>query len=352
MKTIVAKVDLRQASSAEVIQTAAKILQEGGLVAFPTETVYGLGGNGLDSAACEKIYLAKGRPSDNPLILHISEIEELDRIVAEVSPQAKALMDAFWPGPLTMIFKKKDIVPAKATGGLDTVAVRFPNHPVARAIIRAAGLPIAAPSANSSGKPSPTRASHVEYDLNGKIDMIVDGGAAEWGLESTIVDVSDEISMILRPGAVTKEMIEEVVGQVEIDPAILHKPTADFKPKAPGMKYTHYSPKAEVFLVKGEQKAVAERINALAAAERAAGKKVGVMATEETKTLYHADIILSLGSRAKPEEIGANLFKTLRKFDFLGVDVVYSEVFSEKGEGMAIMNRLNKAAGYRVLEAE
>lgn len=352
MKTIVAKVDLRQASSAEVIQTAAKILQEGGLVAFPTETVYGLGGNGLDSAACEKIYLAKGRPSDNPLILHISEIEELDRIVAEVSPQAKALMDAFWPGPLTMIFKKKDIVPAKATGGLDTVAVRFPNHPVARAIIRAAGLPIAAPSANSSGKPSPTRASHVEYDLNGKIDMIVDGGAAEWGLESTIVDVSDEIPMILRPGAVTKEMIEEVVGQVEIDPAILHKPTADFKPKAPGMKYTHYSPKAEVFLVKGEQKAVAERINALAAAERAAGKKVGVMATEETKTLYHADIILSLGSRAKPEEIGANLFKTLRKFDFLGGDVVYSEVFSEKGEGMAIMNRLNKAAGYRVLEAE
>lgn len=156
-------------------------------------------------------------------------------------------MDAFWPGPLTMIFKKKDIVPAKATGGLDTVAVRFPNHPVARAIIRAAGLPIAAPSANSSGKPSPTRASHVEYDLNGKIDMIVDGGAAEWGLESTIVDVSDEIPMILRPGAVTKEMIEAVVGQVEIDPAILHKPTADFKPKAPGMKYTHYSPKAEVF---------------------------------------------------------------------------------------------------------
>ena len=214
MKTIVAKVDLRQASSAEVIQTAAKILQEGGLVAFPTETVYGLGGNGLDSAACEKIYLAKGRPSDNPLILHISEIEELDRIVAEVSPQAKALMDAFWPGPLTMIFRKKDIVPAKATGGLDTVAVRFPNHPVARAIIRAAGLPIAAPSANSSGKPSPTRASHVEYDLNGKIDMIVDGGAAEWGLESTIVDVSGPEPIILRPGYVTQEMLEKVLGEV------------------------------------------------------------------------------------------------------------------------------------------
>mgnify|MGYP000626674343 CR=1 FL=1 len=305
-----------------------------------------------NSPAVAKIFEAKGRPQDNPLILHIPGADWLERYCRDIPAAAYELARRFWPGPLTMIFKKKDIVPAKATGGLDTVAVRFPNHPVARAIIRAAGLPIAAPSANSSGKPSPTRASHVEYDLNGKIDMIVDGGAAEWGLESTIVDVSDEIPMILRPGAVTKEMIEAVVGQVEIDPAILHKPTADFKPKAPGMKYTHYSPKAEVFLVKGEQKAVAERINALAAAERAAGKKVGVMATEETKTLYHADIILSLGSRAKPEEIGANLFKTLRKFDFLGVDVVYSEVFSEKGEGMAIMNRLNKAAGYRVLEAE
>ena len=336
----------------EVMERAGEILKKGGLVAFPTETVYGLGGDALNPEASARIYAAKGRPSDNPLIVHIADMEALGLIDKEIPPEAKLLSDKFWPGPLTMIFKKKDIVPAKATGGLDTVAVRFPNHPVARAIIRAAGLPIAAPSANSSGKPSPTRASHVEYDLNGKIDMIVDGGAAEWGLESTIVDVSDEIPMILRPGAVTKEMIEEVVGQVEIDPAILHKPTADFKPKAPGMKYTHYSPKAEVFLVKGEQKAVAERINALAAAERAAGKKVGVMATEETKTLYHADISLSLGSRAKPEEIGANLFKTLRKFDFLGVDVVYSEVFSEKGEGMAIMNRLNKAAGYRVLEAE
>ena len=261
MKTILAKVDLSQPDSAEVIQTAAKILQEGGLVAFPTETVYGLGGNGLDSAACEKIYLAKGRPSDNPLILHISEFEELNPIVGEISPAAKKLMDAFWPGPLTMVFPKSEIVPEKATGGLDTVAVRFPSHPVARAIIRAAGLPIAAPSANSSGKPSPTRASHVEFDLNGKIDMIIDGGAAEWGLESTIVDVSGEVPMILRPGAVTKEMMEKVVGTVEIDPAILQKPAADFRPKAPGMKYTHYSPKAEVVLVKGETKAVVDEIN-------------------------------------------------------------------------------------------
>lgn len=352
MKTILAKVDLSQSEAAEIIQTAAKILQEGGLVAFPTETVYGLGGNGLDSEACKKIYIAKGRPSDNPLILHISEFEELNPIVGEISPAAQKLMDAFWPGPLTMVFPKSDIVPDQATGGLDTVAVRFPNHPVARAIIRAAGLPIAAPSANSSGKPSPTRASHVEFDLNGKIDMIVDGGAAEWGLESTIVDVSGEVPMILRPGAVTKEMMEEVVGKVEIDPAILQKPAADLKPKAPGMKYTHYSPKAEVVLVKGEMKAVADEINRLAAEDKARGLKTGVMATEETKDLYEADIVLSLGSRERPEEIGANLFKYLRKFDFLGAERVYSEVFSEEGEGMAIMNRLNKAAGYQTIDLD
>ena len=350
MKTIVAKADLSQASSAEVIRTAAKILREGGLVAFPTETVYGLGGNGLDSTACEKIYIAKGRPSDNPLILHISEPEELSAIVAEVSPAARLLMDAFWPGPLTMIFKKKEIVPAKATGGLDTVAVRFPSHPVARAIIKAAGLPIAGPSANSSGKPSPTRASHVAYDLDGKIDMIVDGGATEWGLESTIVDVSGEIPVLLRPGAVTREMLAAVVGRIEIDPTILQRPTGDFQPKAPGMKYTHYSPKADVILVRGD--GFTEKINALAAADMAAGKRVGVMATEETKALYHADVVLSLGSRANPVEIGANLFQTLREFDFLGAEVVYAEVFSEEGEGMAIMNRLNKAAGYHIIEAE
>ena len=352
MKTILAKVDLRQPEAMEIIQTAAKILQEGGLVAFPTETVYGLGGNGLDNSACEKIYLAKGRPSDNPLILHISEFEELKPIVRGISTAAQKLMDAFWPGPLTMVFPKSDIVPEKATGGLDTVAVRFPNHPVARAIIHAAGLPIAAPSANSSGKPSPTRASHVEFDLNGKIDMIVDGGAAEWGLESTIVDVSGEVPMILRPGAVTKEMMEEVVGKVEIDPAILQKPAADLKPKAPGMKYTHYSPKAEVVLVKGETTAVVDEINRLAAEDMAHGFKTGVMATEETKDLYKADIVLSLGSRERPEEIGANLFKYLRKFDFLGAERVYSEVFSEEGEGMAIMNRLNKAAGYQTIDLD
>lgn len=337
---------------ADLVEEAARVLKEGGLVAFPTETVYGLGGNGLDREACKKIYFAKGRPSDNPLILHISQISELRPIVREIPPAAQKLMDAFWPGPLTMIFPKSDIVPLTTTGGLDTVAVRFPSHPVAIAIIRAAGLPIAGPSANSSGKPSPTRASHVAFDLSGKIDMIVDGGAAEWGLESTIVDVSGEVPVILRPGAITKEMMEGVVDQVLIDPAILSKPSEDLRPKAPGMKYTHYSPVAKVTLVKGDREAVIHKVNQLCAADGAQGKKTGVMATEETKESYQADVVLSLGKREKLEEIGANLFKLLRKFDFLGVDTVYSEVFPEEGEGLAIMNRLNKAAGYSGIDAE
>jgi len=348
-KTIKICVDKPEAA---LVREAAEILRNGGLVAFPTETVYGLGGNGLDSEVCRKIYEAKGRPSDNPLILHISQICELDAIVREVKPIAKKLMDAFWPGPMTMIFKKTDIVPMQATGGLDTVAVRFPSHLVAQAIIRASGLPIAGPSANMSGRPSPTRASHVAFDLTGKIDMIVDGGAAEWGLESTIVDVSGEIPVILRPGAVTKAMMEAIVGGVEIDPALLSKPTDDFQPKAPGMKYTHYSPKAEIVLVKGERLDVAHAVNRLAEIERRQGRRVGVLATEETKHLYDCDVVLSLGSRVQLEKIGAKLFKHLRKFDFLEVDKVYAEVFEEDGEGMAVMNRLNKAAGYRVIEAE
>lgn len=340
----------REHPEPDLVAEAARILRAGGLVAFPTETVYGLGGNGLDGEVCKKIYAAKGRPSDNPLILHISQISELRPIVREIPPAAQKLMDAFWPGPLTMIFPKSDIVPLETTGGLDTVAVRFPSHPVAMAIIRAAGLPIAGPSANSSGKPSPTRASHVEFDLSGKIDMIVDGGAAEWGLESTIVDVSSEIPMILRPGALTQEMMEAVAGKILVDPAILTKPAADFHPKAPGMKYTHYSPKAKVILVQGEARAVIAQVNALAQEAAACGKKAGVMATEETKAEYTADVVLSLGRRSSPEEIGASLFKTLRKFDFLGVDIVYAEVFPEEGEGLAIMNRLNKAAGYCRIE--
>ncbi len=351
MKTKLLKIN-PQAPDPQLVAEAAQVLKEGGLVAFPTETVYGLGGDGLNSEASKKIYAAKGRPSDNPLILHISQISELRPIVREIPPAAQKLMDAFWPGPLTMIFPKAPIVPLATTGGLDTVAVRFPSHPVALAIIRAAGLPIAGPSANSSGKPSPTRASHVEFDLSGKIDMIVDGGAAVWGLESTIVDVTGEIPVILRPGAITKELMEAVVEQVLIDPGILSKPSAALRPKAPGMKYTHYSPVARVTLVKGTRDAVIQKINALCAEDIFLGKKTGVLTTEEAKAQYHADVVLSLGKREDLAEIGANLFKQLRKFDFFGVDTVYAEVFPEEGEGLAIMNRLNKAAGYNRIDAE
>lgn len=350
MRTIVEKVDRNQPEQ-EVIERAAKILQNGGLVAFPTETVYGLGGNGLDIEACEKIYAAKGRPSDNPLILHISDVEELDRIVSYIPEKAKKIMDKFWPGPITLIFPKADCVSKKITGGFDTVAVRFPSHKVAQALIRSAGLPIAAPSANSSGKPSPTRASHVEFDLNGKIDMILDGGSSEVGLESTILDVTGEVPMILRPGAITKEMLEEEIGTVLIDTAVLGKPQKNVAPKAPGMKYTHYSPKAEVILVKGNSLEMAvDKIQRLAEDEIAKGKKVGIMATEQTKNCYSQGVVLSVGDRNHPETIGANLFRMLRKFDFFGVDIVYSEVFEIAGEGMAIMNRLNKAAGYHMIE--
>ena len=349
METFVSNYDINKPDQT-IIEKAANILKKGGLVAFPTETVYGLGANGLDAVACKKIYEAKGRPSDNPLILHIADFEDLNRIVAYVPEEAKVVMEKFWPGPITLVFPKAECVPKEITGGFDTVAVRFPSNEIARSIIRASGLPIAAPSANSSGKPSPTRASHVEFDLKGKIDMIVDGGATDVGLESTILDVSGKEPMILRPGAITHEMLEQVLEKVLLDPAVMSKPDKDLKPKAPGMKYTHYSPKARVILVKGEMNKVIEKINLLIKEDIDKGLKVGVMATDQTKDCYSLGEVLSVGDRENPETIGANLFKILRNFDYIGAEVVYSEVFDEKGEGMAIMNRLNKAAGYNYIE--
>ncbi len=349
MQTQKCKIDPQNIDRSAIVQ-AAQLLKDGALVAFPTETVYGLGANGWDAAACKRIYQAKGRPSDNPLILHISNLDMLEQIVHEVPKAAKKLMDAFWPGPLTMIFPKADAVPDAVTGGLDTVAVRFPSHPVAMALIEVAALPIAAPSANTSGRPSPTSAAHVAYDLDGKIDMILDGGEAQWGLESTIVDVCENPPMILRPGAITKEMIQPILGDVAMDPTVLDKPADGKKPKAPGMKYTHYAPKADVYLVRGTH--VAAYINALVEQKRAEGKRVGVLATEESKTLYDADIVLSVGSRADLEEVGAKLFGVLREFDTQKAEIVYAEVFPYEAEGLAIMNRLQKSAGYRFLDAE
>ena len=333
----------------EIMEKAAGILKKGGLVAFPTETVYGLGANGLDAAACKKIYEAKGRPSDNPLILHIGDISQLDIIVKSVPEKAKMIMDKFWPGPVTLVFEKKDIVPDSVSGGLKTVAVRFPSNKLARELINTFGLPVAAPSANTSGKPSPTKAKHVLNDMNGKIDMIIDGGSCDVGLESTILDVSTETAALLRPGAITKEMIEAVIGAISVDPAVYKQLSKGEKPKAPGMKYKHYSPDADVSLVTGDEERVIEKINSLVKEDKKNGLKTGVMCREKNKNSYNADVVLSVGENI--ETAGARLFDLLREFDALGVKKAYSETFDETGEGMAVMNRLKKAAGHKFIEA-
>jgi len=281
----------------------------------------------------------------------------LSMITDEVTDKAKKLMDKFWPGPLTMIFNKKKEVPLETTGGLETVAVRMPDHEVARALIAASGTPIAAPSANVSGRPSPTLASHVYEDLAGRIDMIIDGGSVGLGLESTIIDTTCEPPMILRPGYITKEMFEEVIGEVVIDPAILKKPDDSLKPKAPGMKYRHYAPKASLTLVEGELAAVADRIIALSSEKIVTGAKVGIVATEETKPYYEKVFtnneieLLMLGSRNDAASIARNLYRILRECDEKGMEYVFCETFPADNLGEAIMNRLRKAAGYTIVRA-
>ena len=332
-----------------MIEEAGRIIRKGGLVAFPTETVYGLGGDALNPESSKKIYAAKGRPSDNPLIVHIADKRDLHRIVREVPEKAKKLMEAFWPGPLTMIFYKNELVPQATTGGLDTVAVRMPSDRIAAAFIRAAGGFVAAPSANVSGRPSTTTAAHVEEDLGGRIEMILDGGQAVIGLESTIVDMSVEPPVILRPGAVTKEMMEAVIGPLEVDKAII-APDSGVKPKAPGMKYRHYAPRADLAVVEGSTEAVIAAINQLAEEAETEGKRVGITATDETKDRYPKGLVLSLGARKHEEEIAQHLFEVLRDFDETDVDCIYSEAFDEASIGPAIMNRLLKAAGHKVIQ--
>lgn len=349
------------------LEEAAQILRDGGLVAFPTETVYGLGANALNEEAARKIYAAKGRPSDNPLIAHVARKEDVEALTSCIPEAGRKLMDRYWPGPLTLVFPKSEKVPYGTTGGLETVAVRMPSDPVANRLIGLAGVPVAAPSANTSGRPSPTTADHVYQDMNGKIEMIVDGGPVGIGLESTIVDVSGEVPVMLRPGAVTIEMLRETLGRVEVDPAILGPLKADVKPKAPGMKYRHYAPKADLLLVEalveetgGEQnqaeleeaalKAVADKINELAAEKIDQGYKVGIICTDETREHYHKGIVRSLGLRAREATIAHNLFGVLREYDDLQVDYIFSESFSKARLGQAIMNRLTKAAGYHVLK--
>ena len=332
----------------ELIEAAA-ILKKGGLVAFPTETVYGLGADALNEEAARKIYAAKGRPSDNPLIAHIAKKEDIEPLVREIPEAGKKLMDAFWPGPLTLIFPKSGRVPKGTTGGLDTVAVRMPSDPVARRLIELAGMPVAAPSANTSGRPSPTTAEHVRQDMDGRIEMIVDGGPVGIGVESTIVDVTGEIPMVLRPGAITMEMLKKCVGAVEIDPAILGPVSQDFKPKAPGMKYRHYAPKADLTIVSGETEDVVRAISRMAAERESEGLSVGIICTDETRALYPCGVVRSMGVRARQETIAHNLYAVLREFDDLNADVIYSESFEGGELSQAIMNRLCKAAGYHMM---
>lgn len=326
------------------LKEAAALLQQEEVVAFPTETVYGLGANALSDQAVLKIFEAKGRPGDNPLIVHITKKEQLTDLVDNLPEVAEKLMQAFWPGPLTLVLKSMDGVSKYVTAGLDTLAVRMPDHPVALALMEVAGLPLAAPSANLSGKPSPTTAAHVDEDLDGKIAGIVDGGQTGVGLESTVVDCTTEIPVILRPGGVTKEQLEAVIGQVEVDPALTSQ---DQAPKSPGMKYTHYAPVAPVFLVEGGLDFLKETV--LTAQKD--GKKVGLLVTEETKAeLGEAgDVMLTCGTRSDLSTVATNLYDALRAFNSTDVDIIFSETFPKTGVGAAIMNRLDKAAGHKVI---
>lgn len=349
METIVSKITHTTEDNA-IIRKAGEIIHAGGLVAFPTETVYGLGGDALNPEASGKIYAAKGRPSDNPLIIHICKLEDITKIVSEFPDKAQRLAEEFWPGPLTMVLPKADIVPKQTTGGLDTVAVRMPVDPTALAFIEAAGGYVAAPSANISGRPSPTGAKYVIEDMSGRIEMILDDGDVEIGLESTIVDLTGEVPMLLRPGVITHKMLEDVLGHVDVDKTILDGNCLD-KPKAPGMKYKHYAPKGELTIVTGDAEAVLNKINTLSAEAAGCGNKVGIIATDETINRYLANSVKSAGTRSDEVSIAKNLYRILREFDDEGVTVIFSESFSGGGIGQAIMNRLLKAAGHKVLQA-
>lgn len=350
MRTVIEKIiEGQETLNQQKIEKAARVLKEGGLVAFPTETVYGLGADALNPLAAAQIYQAKGRPSDNPLIVHISCMEDLENIALAIPSPARKMAESFWPGPLTMIFEKRGIVPAETTGGLNTVAVRMPSHPVALALIRAAGGYIAAPSANTSGKPSPTLAEHVALDMNGRIPLILDGGPVGIGIESTIVDFSERIPMVLRPGYITPEMIKEVIGEIEMDPGLVEE-NSNIHPKAPGMKYRHYAPKAELILVNGVQEKVQQTINNLTREAIESGKTAGVIGTDESCKGYRYGLVKSIGTRSDEDTIARQLYGILREFDEQNVDIIYSESFSTPRIGQAIMNRMLKAAGHQMIE--
>jgi L-threonylcarbamoyladenylate synthase len=354
LKTEIIKIDTSVPGWDKQLDDAAQCLKSGGLVAFPTETVYGLGANALDEKAVEKIYLAKGRPADNPLIVHVADTQVIGRLTSNVPEAAPMLMDAFWPGPLTLVMPKSTLVPSIITGGLDTVGIRMPSNPIALTLIKKAGISVAAPSANSSGRPSPTLAKHVIEDLSGKVDFIIDGGSTRVGVESTVLDITVNPPMILRPGGVTIEQLHKLITGIRADKSLSSAHLENSVPRSPGMKYRHYSPNATLLLVQGPPELVASEIGRRAELYNNEGSLVGILSTEEMAALYDSSLyayckILSLGSRKEPESLAANLFRCLREFDEKGVDIILAEAPDISGIGQAVMNRLVKASGGNII---
>ena len=344
MQTKILKVNPKNPKSSQIRQ-AAKIIRSGKLVAFPTETVYGIGANALDPSAVKRIFVAKGRPSDNPLIVHISDIADLGILVDHIPESSFDVIDKFWPGPLTIVFKKSKIVPKIVTGGLDTVAIRMPKNKIANMLIVEAGTPIAAPSANIAGRPSPTTAKHVIDDLSGRISMILDGGHTKIGIESTVIDLSRNTPMLLRPGGITLEQLQKVLGKVAIHPIIYGKKTKSAH-RSPGMKYRHYSPRAKIILIQGTKSKVNKKISQLVQYYKNQGLHVGILSMEKNST--KSDMIRFIGNN--PNRIASNLFKSFREFDDRKIDIVLAQEISQKGIGLGIMNRLGKAA-YKKIKA-
>jgi len=349
MRTLVLKVNPSKPES-EKVRAAAEVLRGGGLVAFPTETVYGLGANALEERPVLRIFEAKRRPADNPIIVHIANRDDVYVLAEHVPERAEKLMAEFWPGPLTLLLQRSDAVSKAVTAGLDIVAIRMPSHPVAHALIAEAGIPIAAPSANLAGRPSPTSAKHVLEDLGGRIEMVLDGGEIVHGVESTVLDLTTDPPSVLRPGPVTVEELCKAVGRVEVHPvARAEMPVEVAIARSPGMKYRHYAPKADVVVVEGALADVMTKIQELVEAKRRAGKRTGIMATEETAAGYEADVVKVVGSREDPRTVARNLFRVLREFDAEGVAFVAAEGLEPVGIGLAVMNRLRKAAGYNIV---
>ena len=330
----------------EYIKEASNIIKNGGTVVFPTETVYGLGADALNEQAVKKIFIAKGRPQDNPLIVHVAS-KNIENLVLEVPSIAKEMMDKFWPGPLTIILNKKDVIPNVTSANLNSIGIRMPDNEVALELIKESKTPIAAPSANISGRPSPTDVQRCTEDLDGKVDCILGGVNSRVGVESTIIDCTVNPPVVLRPGGITLEMLKKLDNRIEIDKGVMEKPTKDLKPKAPGMKYRHYAPNAKVTIISGENEKVINKINELISSNK--DKKIGLLITKENELKFKNCEKIVIGSKKNLKEVAHNLFEALRSFDDKKVDIVYAEAFEEKGIGIAIMNRLKKAAGYDII---